>query len=207
MPVTDIKEIRILPPLALGRFGSSAEPMHNYETVVTPGTGFRELRPAETLLLNPSTGDIVAKETPPAVRFKDGAGRVKPVCPFLEIWARFDDEAELRPLTLTELGDLQRGPRAHFLGRDVRQPQGPAPHRRSRRPRGSSRARHHHPRPPSAAGSLREFQGGPLHRPRLGAIRQADRRVPRDPAALHAACGPRLWAHCERRDTGAERDL
>jgi hypothetical protein len=35
---------------------------------------------------------------------------VKPVCPFLEIWARFDDEAELRPLTLTELADLQRGP-------------------------------------------------------------------------------------------------
>ena len=75
MPVTDIKEIRILPPMALGRFGSSAEPMHNYDTVVTPGTGFRELRAAETLLLNPSTGEIVAKQTPPAVRFKDSAGR------------------------------------------------------------------------------------------------------------------------------------
>jgi hypothetical protein len=109
MSVTDIKEIRILPPLALGRFGSSAEPMHNYDTVVTPGTGFRELRPGETLLVNPSTGEIVAKQTPSTVRFKDSAGRVKPVCPFLEIWARFDEEAELRPLTLTELGDLQRG--------------------------------------------------------------------------------------------------
>ena len=31
MPVTNIHEIRLLPPLAIGRFGSSAEPMHNYE--------------------------------------------------------------------------------------------------------------------------------------------------------------------------------
>jgi hypothetical protein len=110
MPVTDIKEIRILPPLAIGRFGSSAEPMHNYEADITSATGFRALRAAETLMINPSTGEVVAKQTPPAVRFKDAAGRVKPVCPFLEIWARFDNETELRPLTLTELGDLGRGP-------------------------------------------------------------------------------------------------
>ena len=110
MPVTDVREIRILPPLAIGRFGSSSEPMHNYEAVITPGTGYRELRPAETLMLNPSTGEIIAKQTPTGVRFKDGAGRVKPVCPFLEVWARFDDEPELRPLTLSELADLQRGP-------------------------------------------------------------------------------------------------
>lgn len=110
MPVTDVREIRILPPLAIGRFGSSSEPMHNYEAVITPGTGYRELRPAETLMLNPSTGEIIAKQTPTGVRFKDGAGRVKPVCPFLEVWARFNDEAELRPLTLSELADLQRGP-------------------------------------------------------------------------------------------------
>jgi hypothetical protein len=110
MPVTDVKEIRILPPLAIGRFGSSAEPMHNYDAVLSSATGFRELRPAETLLVNPSTGEIVAKQTPATVRFKDGAGKVKPVCPFLEVWARFDDEADLRPLTLTELGELGRGP-------------------------------------------------------------------------------------------------
>ena len=33
MPVTAIHEIRLLPPLAIGRFGSSAEPMHNYDSV------------------------------------------------------------------------------------------------------------------------------------------------------------------------------
>lgn len=110
MPVTDIKEIRLLPPLAIGRFGSSAEPMHNYDAIVTSATGYRDLRPAETLMLNPVTGEIVAKLTPPAVRFKDAAGRVKPVSPFLEVWARFDDEIELRPLTLAELEELQRSP-------------------------------------------------------------------------------------------------
>ncbi len=110
MPVTDVKEIRILPPLAIGRFGSSSEPMHNYDAVINSAAGFRELHPSATLLVNPGTGEIVTVQTPAAVRFKDGAGRVKPVCPFLEVWARFDDEADLRPLTLIELGELGRGP-------------------------------------------------------------------------------------------------
>jgi hypothetical protein len=110
MPVTDIHEIRLLPPLAIGRFGSSAEAMHNYDSVVPAGNGYRELRPAETLLVNAMTGEIV-KHTPVGpVRFKDGAGRVKPVCPFLEVWARFDGDADLRALTISDLASLGRGP-------------------------------------------------------------------------------------------------
>jgi hypothetical protein len=112
MPVTDIKEIRLLPPLAVGRFGGSAEPMHNYEAVITGATEYRNLVPAETLLMNPSTGEIVAKQTPPVVRFKDGAGLVKPVCPFLELWARYEDEGEFLPLTTRELRDLNLTPAA-----------------------------------------------------------------------------------------------
>src|SRR5262245_7327265 len=110
MPVTDIKEIRLLPPLAIGRLGGSAEPMHNYEAVITSTTGFRELVSADTLVVNVNNGEIVQKFRPAAVRFKDGAGQIKPVCPFFEVWARFDNETELRPLTLAELGDLGRGP-------------------------------------------------------------------------------------------------
>jgi hypothetical protein len=110
MPVTDIKEIRLLPPLALGRFGGSAEPMHNYEAVVANATGFRSLVPADTLVVNVTNGEIVRKFRPASVQFKDGAGLIKPVCPFLEVWARFDNETELRPLTLTELAELGRGP-------------------------------------------------------------------------------------------------
>lgn len=111
MSVTTIQEIRLLPPLAIGRFGSSAEPMHNYDSVVTAGSGYRELRPAQTLMVNPVNGEIVASPTPAGpVRFKDGAGRVKPVCPFLEVWGRFDDDPDLRALTMNDLADLGRGP-------------------------------------------------------------------------------------------------
>jgi hypothetical protein len=114
MPVTDIKEIRLLPPLAIGRFGDSAEPMHNYDAVIGSATGFRDLVPADTLIVEPNSGEILQKLRPASVRFKDGAGRIKPVCPFLEVWARFDAETELRPLTLTELGDLGRNPEHLF---------------------------------------------------------------------------------------------
>jgi hypothetical protein len=110
MPVTDVKEIRLLPPLAIGRFGDSAEPMHNYEAVINNATGYRDLVPADTLVVDPNSGEVVQHFQPPGVRFKDGAGRIKPVCPFLEVWGLFDQETELRPLTLTELKDLGRGP-------------------------------------------------------------------------------------------------
>lgn len=112
MPVTDIKEIRLLPPLAVARLGGSPEPMHNYNVVISGTIGFRELRPAETLLLNPATGEIVAKQIPPVVRFKDGTGLIKPVCPFLEVWARYEDDGDLLPLTLAELNDLGLDPQA-----------------------------------------------------------------------------------------------
>jgi hypothetical protein len=76
MPVTDVKEIRLLPPLAIGRFGDSAEPMHNYEAVLNNATSYRDLVPADTLVVDPNSGEIVQKFQPPAVRFKDGAGRI-----------------------------------------------------------------------------------------------------------------------------------
>lgn len=110
MAVTDVKEIRLLPPLAVGRFGDSAEPMHNYDAVISSAAAYRDLVAADTLVLDSNSGEIVQKFRPPSVRFKDGAGQIKPVCPFLEVWARFDEETELRPLTLTELGELGRGP-------------------------------------------------------------------------------------------------
>jgi hypothetical protein len=113
MPVTDIHEIRLLPPLAVGRFGSSDEPMHNYD-VLPPrdanGTGFHVLQPAETLVVHPQDGSIVRAVTPPEVKFRDGAGGIKPVAPFLEVWARYTADGPFEPPTLTALNDLQLGP-------------------------------------------------------------------------------------------------
>lgn len=108
MPVTDIKEIRILPPLALGRLGSSDEPMHNYDAEPpTAGAGFRTPKPADTLVINPESGEVIRAVTPPEVKFHDGAGRIKPVAPFLEVWARFTDDGPFEPLTVAALDDLR----------------------------------------------------------------------------------------------------
>lgn len=116
MAIIDIKEIRLLPSLAIARFGSSPEPMDNYDVVVPPhdpangqhGTGFRNLVPAPTLTVVDRR--ITQEITPDRVRFRDSQGRVKPVAPFLEVWARFADDGNLEPLTVQHLTDLNLKP-------------------------------------------------------------------------------------------------
>ena len=65
-----IRELRILPPLAIARFGGAATPMDNYDAVVDPGRplGHRHLRPAETLEVDPATGQISRTFVPTRVR-------------------------------------------------------------------------------------------------------------------------------------------
>ena len=108
MPITDIKEIRLLPPLAIARLGSSPEPMDNYDVQAPDNPAeYRKLIPAETLIIE--NGQVRIK-TPVEVRFRDNAGRIRPVCPFLEVWARFEDDGDLEPLTQQHLADLQLSP-------------------------------------------------------------------------------------------------
>jgi len=92
MAITDIKELRLLPPLAIARFGSSSEPLENYTVEVDPRdrTGFRRLVPAPTLVVK-DAGDIEERRPSSKVAFRDAHGQVKPLAPFLELWARFDD--------------------------------------------------------------------------------------------------------------------
>jgi hypothetical protein len=74
MAISDIKEIRLLPSLAIARFGSSPEPMDNYDVVLPPhdpatgqdGTGFRNLVPAPTLTV--VDGRITQESTPDRAR-------------------------------------------------------------------------------------------------------------------------------------------
>ena len=96
-----ILELRILPPLAIGRLGSSSEPLENYELVVKDPLGHRIIEPAETLRIDPATGEVGEAYVPDRpVRFRDGP-HIRPVAPFLEVFARTDAET-LVPLT-TEL--------------------------------------------------------------------------------------------------------
>ena len=105
-----ITELRILPPLAIARLGSSPDPLDNYDLVIAPGAqlGPRRITPAETLVVDRASGAVTAT-TPAAIRFKDDQGRVRPVAPFLEVWA-VTDEHTLQPLTTTLLAGIGRSP-------------------------------------------------------------------------------------------------
>ncbi|WP_447007922.1 hypothetical protein ACRAKI_16230 [Saccharothrix isguenensis] len=101
--MTGILELRILPPLAIGRLGAAAEPMDNYTAEPDPDEPLapRVLVPDSTLRIDPGSGEILDDDTPPErLRFTDGHGRVKPVAPFLEVWALTDGDRELQPLTV-----------------------------------------------------------------------------------------------------------
>src|SRR5262249_53656308 len=108
----DIKELRIFPPLAIARLGSSPTPLANYEVVTdnqNPGAP-RQLVPAETLFVAPATGEITGSGIPADIKFRDENQDIHPVAPFLEVWARFEEGGNYRPLTLSDLNDLHLTP-------------------------------------------------------------------------------------------------
>lgn len=108
--------------MAIARFGSSPHPMDNYRLDVLrdesgaphvptdpagrPKRVYRVLSPHETLQVNAQTGAIDGVTLPDAVQFRDAEGRVKPVCPFLEVWAQFEDGGNFEPLTTDHLAAL-----------------------------------------------------------------------------------------------------
>ena len=99
--MTTIRELRVLPPLAIGRLGSATEPMDNYTADTDPDQPLapRRLRPASTFRIDPDSGAITGADVPDRLRFTDGRGKVRPVAPFLEVWALTDDGV-LQPLAL-----------------------------------------------------------------------------------------------------------
>ena len=96
-----IRELRILPPFAIGRLGSADAPLDNFTISTDPDEvlGFRQIVPAETLYVDDKTGEISRKSVPRSVEFKTD-GKIRPVAPFIEVWARVDDSPTLHPLTL-----------------------------------------------------------------------------------------------------------
>ncbi|WP_331766157.1 hypothetical protein [Embleya sp. NBC_00896] len=104
----EIRELRILPPLAIGRLGAAASPMDNYTISIDPQRPLapRTLRPAPTLAVDPATHELVDAGTPDTLRFTEN-GSVRPVAPFLEVWALTDNGLEpLTPALLSQNGDL-----------------------------------------------------------------------------------------------------
>ena len=83
-----IRELRILPPFAIGRLGSAKEPLDNYTIENNPNEplGYRKIIPAKTLKVRESTGEIASATIPKTISFKTN-GRIRPVAPFLEVFA------------------------------------------------------------------------------------------------------------------------
>ncbi|KIC03344.1 hypothetical protein OA88_04075 [Flavobacterium sp. JRM] len=102
-----IIELRILPPIAIGRLGESNTPMEAYDLELSKEKplDFREIIPKTTLTVDPVSGEIKAHD-PINIKFKevtslaDRKGKIRPVSPFLEVFAITDQNpGELVPLT------------------------------------------------------------------------------------------------------------
>lgn len=102
-----IAELRILPPIAIGRLGSAVVPMAAYDLVIPPQRplDFREVVPQTTLAVDPNTGEA-RSHLPDHIQFKDAKtlaskdGKVHPVAPFLELFAITSEQPdELVPVT------------------------------------------------------------------------------------------------------------
>ncbi|MBN3823352.1 hypothetical protein G3O00_06935 [Burkholderia sp. Ac-20384] len=105
-----ILELRILPPVAVGRLGAAATPLEAFDLVVDPDNplDFRRIVPCTTLEVDPESGEIAKAYVPDTIRFKDENRKVRPVAPFLEVFARTSEAPHtLQPLTLQLLAAEQ----------------------------------------------------------------------------------------------------
>jgi hypothetical protein len=106
-----IQAVRILPPLAIARLGSAAEPLDNFTAEVDPDhpLDFRRIRPDWTLRVDPTTGEIADRFKPSSIEFKTADEKIRPVAPFLEVFAQTSAD-KVEPLTLDLLAAAGLGP-------------------------------------------------------------------------------------------------
>ncbi len=114
-----ISNIRLLPPFAIARFGSSSTPLEAFELAIADDAslGFRQIVPQETLEVDEESGSIRRMYVPRRIQFKDG-DTVRPVAPFLELFAQTGPDT-LEPLTLSLLEAEGLGPEAVQWSVDV----------------------------------------------------------------------------------------
>jgi hypothetical protein len=95
-----ISALRILPPFAIARFGSSPQPLEAYDLELSPDAplAYRRIVPRETFEIDQASGAIIRRYVPDQIVFRDG-DQIRPVAPFLEVFARTDSDT-LEPLTL-----------------------------------------------------------------------------------------------------------
>lgn len=111
--------LRIDPPMAIARVGTAPEPVDAYRWEVAENAhrGVQtRIVPAPSLRAAPCEGAgegacRLEAWLPDEIRFKDDAGRIRPVAPFFALWARVQDgrsgavaEEPLTPALMAELG-------------------------------------------------------------------------------------------------------
>jgi hypothetical protein len=103
-----IKSIRIFPPLAVARLGSSPVPLENYDLEIPDAVSPRKIVPATTILVD-HDGNVKEMKSAGSVAFRDSEGLIHPVAPFFEVWAQTENSEEWLPLTkgLLEANNLR----------------------------------------------------------------------------------------------------
>lgn len=96
-----ISELRLLPPLVIGRLGSAEAPLDNFsiEIDAKQTLGYRKIVPARTLYVDEATGAISKVSVPESIEWKTKDGKIRPVAPFVEVWARVEGSDRFEPLT------------------------------------------------------------------------------------------------------------
>ena len=97
-----IKRIRIFPPLAVARLGSSPTPLENYDLDIPDAVSPRKIIPAVTLLVD-EDGNVTETKLTGSVAFRDRDGLIHPVAPFFEVWSQTDCSEDWVPLTKSML--------------------------------------------------------------------------------------------------------
>jgi hypothetical protein len=103
-----IRELHLLPPISIARLGASPTPMENYswrEDLQQFGAGRTVIHPEPSIEVSPAGEQSVY--TPGHIRFRDG-GKIRPVCPFLELWCTtegVDGNKRKEPLTTKLLNE------------------------------------------------------------------------------------------------------
>jgi hypothetical protein len=109
--VAKLVSVLLLPPLAIGRLGDSAVPIDAFEWADNPNThggGQTVIRPTVTLDVQPDGS--CRPRIPAVIEFRDTpGGPIRPTAPFLEVWGRFDDGDDARPLTSAALAKMGGG--------------------------------------------------------------------------------------------------
>lgn len=85
----EITGIYFLPPMAIARLGGANTPLENFCWVENPnthGAGDTVIRPDTTLDVDDEGN--VRVYLPSLVRFREGNGKLRPVAPFFELWAK-----------------------------------------------------------------------------------------------------------------------